>query len=507
MKLSELLQYDRILIQCHDNPDPDALASGYGLYEYFKSHKKDVHMIYCGRERVRKSNIKLMIEAMDIPVEYYDDYKKGQAGLGSRDVLITVDCQYGESNVTHIDAEHVVIIDHHQVSPKLVYDSNTMDIRPELGSCSTHVWSMLNQEHFNVNENLKLSSALYYGLSTDTGDFSEISYPLDKDMKDELLFDKMLIIQLNNSKISLAELEIAGVALIKYVYNTEHRYALIHAKPCDPNVLGYIIDLVLQVDVIDTCVVYNDKEDGYKFSVRSCIKDVKANELAAYIAEGMGGGGGHIDKAGGFIMLPKYQELQKEMDIDTFMAIRMNTYFTTSEIIHCGEYELDTTDMKLCAKKKMIVGFVDPSEILPVGSEIQIRTLEGDITLEISAEEYIMIGILGEVYPISKKRFANDYEVVDQKYNLVTEYMPSLRCNTTGDIIPNLTKYAKSCRACHSSQILAKPIDHIMKIYTMWDQQSYYLGKPGDYVACKVNDPKDIYIIRQDVFAMTYEEI
>ena len=37
MKLSELLHYDKIVIQCHDNPDPDTIASGYALYYYFKN--------------------------------------------------------------------------------------------------------------------------------------------------------------------------------------------------------------------------------------------------------------------------------------------------------------------------------------------------------------------------------------------------------------------------------------------------------------------------------------
>lgn len=507
MKINELLKYDRILIQCHDNPDPDALASGYGLYEYFKSNGKKVHLVYGGRSRVNKSNIKMMIMALDIPVEYYDDYKEDRPELGENDLLITVDCQYGESNVSRIEAKNIVIIDHHQVSPKLVYDSNTMDIRPELGSCATHVWKMLKDQNYAIKNNMKLSSALYYGLYTDTGDFSEISYPLDKDMRDELLYDHMLIVQLNNSKISLEELEIAGVALIKYAYNEEHRYALIHAKPCDPNVLGYIIDLVLQVDVIDTCVVYNNNVDGFKFSVRSCIRDVRANELAAYIADGIGGGGGHMEKAGGFISLSKYLEKVKNMDIDTYMAVRMNTYFTNSEIIHCGDYELDTTDMKLYQKKNLVLGYVDPLDIVPLDSEIQIRTLEGDITLEVSGDFYIMIGILGEVYPIKKSRFEHDYETVSEPYTLVTEYLPSLRCSTTGETISDLTEYAKSCRACTKAQILAKPIDHIHKIYTMWDQQNYYLGNPGDYIACKKNDAKDIYIIRKDVFAMTYEEV
>lgn len=36
MKLSDLLQFDNIIVQCHDNPDADALASGFGVYEYLR---------------------------------------------------------------------------------------------------------------------------------------------------------------------------------------------------------------------------------------------------------------------------------------------------------------------------------------------------------------------------------------------------------------------------------------------------------------------------------------
>ena len=37
MRLKELAVYDNIIIQPHDNPDPDALASAFGLYTYFSS--------------------------------------------------------------------------------------------------------------------------------------------------------------------------------------------------------------------------------------------------------------------------------------------------------------------------------------------------------------------------------------------------------------------------------------------------------------------------------------
>ena len=38
MRLRELLDYKNIVIQCHDNPDADAIASGFGIYLYLKEN-------------------------------------------------------------------------------------------------------------------------------------------------------------------------------------------------------------------------------------------------------------------------------------------------------------------------------------------------------------------------------------------------------------------------------------------------------------------------------------
>ena len=48
MQLNELLQFNDIVIQCHDNPDADALSSGYAVYWYLKKMGKDPKFIYRG---------------------------------------------------------------------------------------------------------------------------------------------------------------------------------------------------------------------------------------------------------------------------------------------------------------------------------------------------------------------------------------------------------------------------------------------------------------------------
>ena len=113
MKLHELLKFNDIVIQCHDNPDADALASGYGLWWYLSKMGKNPRFIYRGRNEVRKSNLRIMIDRLDIPVSYEPDF------MLIPELLVTVDCQYGEKNVTLTKAETVAVIDHHQVAGKL----------------------------------------------------------------------------------------------------------------------------------------------------------------------------------------------------------------------------------------------------------------------------------------------------------------------------------------------------------------------------------------------------
>ena len=42
-----------------------------------------------------------------------------------------------------------------------------------------------------------------------------------------------------------------------YSLSEEHRYAILQAEPCDPNILGLISDFFLAVDSVDICLVYS----------------------------------------------------------------------------------------------------------------------------------------------------------------------------------------------------------------------------------------------------------
>lgn len=505
MRLKDLAGFNPITIQCHNNPDADAIGSGYGLYCYFKDLGKDVRLIYSGPNQITKSNLKLMVEKLNIPIEYVDPAQAETTRIDG--LLITTDCQYGAGNVTKFQADYVSTIDHHQVE---IEGGELTYIYPGLGSCSTLVWKLLKEEGYKITDDNGLGTALYYGLFTDTNQFAELHNPLDKDLRDGVEFDNSFITLFKNSNITLHELEIAGVAMLRYSLNEDHEFAVIKSQPCDPNILGLISDFLLQVDQIKTCVVFNETADGYKLSVRSCIREVNAGELAAFLTEGVGSGGGHFEKAGGFISKKLFNRKYDCIHGEAYFNNRMNEYFHAFDLVYAKDYEADITTMKRYEKKKLPIGYVNTWEILPIGTPIMIRTLEGDMDLIVEEDLVMMIGIKGEVYPNKLEKFNRNYNLSDEVYSYntmtATEYEPTVKVKSTG-VTLKLKDYAKVCVPSGSVNIYAKPIDKGVKVFTAWDKDRYMLGKPGDYLAVRTDDYHDVYIIEQEIFGKTYDEV
>lgn len=492
-KINELLNYDDIVIQCHNIPDPDTIASAFAIYKYLQSKGKASRIIYGGFQKISKANICELIETYSIPIEYVSD-------LNCPDILVLVDCQYGAGNVKRFDAKEVAVIDHHKQECD---DMKYLLINSSLGSCSTIVWDILRKEGYDFQNNSDVSTVLYYGLYTDTNSFAEIYHPLDKDMRDMLGYDANIIRKLKNSNLTLEELEIAGVALTSYKSFNDKRYAIFKSEPCDPNILGFISDLALQVNTIDVCIVYSEITGGAKLSLRSCLREVMASELAEFITGGVGSGGGRFDKAGGFINGQSVSKLQ--LNINDYIDEKVIEYFNSYQLIYSEKHNLDITLMKKYRKKKIPVAYVRSTDVFPEGTQMVIRTLEGDTEAVASENIYIMIGILGEAYPIKKEKFLAGYEINAGKININAAYTPNAKNKFTGDSV-SLLERAETCVAKGEVIIFAMPTTQNTKVFTTWNVESYMSGKAGDFLAVRADDINDVYLIRQDIFYDTYEE-
>lgn len=494
MKLTDLHRFNQIVIQLHDNPDADAAGSGYALYRYFKALGREVRLVYGGKNVVSKSNMKLMISELQIPLEYVTE-------LASPELLLTVDCQYGEGNVQKFDAQNVAVIDHHSTGRQ---SDDMAEIRSHLVSCSTICYAMLRDAGFDVNEDARIATALYYGLYMDSNQLSEISHPLDRDMIDLLRYDKALVSRLKYANFSMSELETAGIAISHNNYIEKYRTAIVRSEPCDPNILGVIGDFVIQVDSIDVCVIFNETVGGYKLSVRSCSVESSANELAVFITAGIGSGGGHFTKSGGFISEKKFKAAVCGKTIEQYLSDKMDEYFGGYEVVRFTDEISHPEKLRRYRKKPGFYGYVKSTDIAGAGTDIKIRTLEGDVMITARSDIYIMIGIQGEVYPLETRVFDSKYSPLDEPFTGEFEYPPSVVDVAAGKSC-ELLPLARKCCSGQGGVILARPLEKFTKVFTAWNYEAYMAGTAGDMLCYTDGDSRDVYVVKRGIFDEVYE--
>ena len=496
MILKELLKFDDIVIQCHDFPDADTIASGFGIYCYLLHNGKNPRLIYSGRKRITKPNLLIMTEKLGIPIEYVEDLPEPPQ------LLITADCVYGESNVTPFKAEKYAAVDHHAS----VHTSSFLyDIRPSYGSCSSIIAVLLKDAGFDYNENENLSTALYYGLYTDSDEMKEVSFPADRDLRDFAEYNRSVFTLMINSNLSVSDLTIAGKALENINFGDKHRYAAVCTEECDPNILGVINDLIITADTVDISVVCCPVSGGIKFSVRSCTQILSAAELAEYIAENIGNGGGGIYKAGGFINMKLAAKHKSSISADDpipYLCAKISDYFECFDVIDSKSFVPDISVMKKYIKIPCVQGVVKSTDIFKVKTEFCIRTIEADFDINAAEDIYIMINDDGSIYPIKADKFESTYTLTDDCFNLYCEYSPNVIAREYGQI--GLLPYVKSCISSDISGIYAMQLNRRIKLYTHWDKENYMSGKAGDYLAVRTDDISDIYIITKDQFNKKY---
>ncbi len=320
--LKELKQYKRICIQCHDNPDPDALASAYGLYCYFSYCGIPATIIYGGNVRIRKYSIELMIEECGIPISYVTE-------LPACDLLVTVDCQYGSGNVTQFKAEHIAVIDHHCPIRNYAAQQKVTHyfVDENYQSCATIIWEMLEEESVSTREFIGLDTALAYGLFIDTASYKDLRNNVDLQMKIALNPDVELLEHLEKCNIKIEELGFIGNALCNNWFNEKNQWMIIPMHPnCDPVLLAITADFTQQVDTVKLSVAYTENIECYYFSIRCSYSRWNAADLARQIAAGVGSGGGHRMKAAGRLYKEKFLHGGTKQEVEALLHQRIESY-------------------------------------------------------------------------------------------------------------------------------------------------------------------------------------
>ena len=110
-KFEELLQQinrQHVYIQTHNFPDPDAIASAYGLKRLLATRGIEASICYKGK--IDRYGTGRLCEILDIELLNVEDLTEV---LTDEDEVILVDSQKGNSNIINITGDEIICIDHH----------------------------------------------------------------------------------------------------------------------------------------------------------------------------------------------------------------------------------------------------------------------------------------------------------------------------------------------------------------------------------------------------------
>lgn len=293
-RLAELCAGKHVYIQTHNFPDPDAIASAFGLQKLFALRGIGSTLCYDGQ--LDKLSTALMLEAFHIQMFPYAQLRPR---LTEDDYIICVDAQKHSGNITDFVGDEVACIDHHPTFVPMEY--RYQDIRIT-GACASIVAEYFRQ--LGCKPDQDTATALLYGLKMDTLQFTRGVTDFDIAMFRFLfpLCDMETLTRLERNNIEFNDLKAYGAAIERIeIYG---RVGISDVPfPCPDALVAILSDFILALQEVEVAIVFSHREDGLKFSVRSEDPRVHAGHLVHDALEGFGSGGGHAEMAGG--MIPK----------------------------------------------------------------------------------------------------------------------------------------------------------------------------------------------------------
>ncbi len=251
----------------HDNPDPDAIASGLAL-KYIANHiGVEADILYHGE--IGHQENRAFVNLLKIELHRAEE---GDLGKYSKMALIDT-AVIGANNSLPEDCEIDIIIDHHPVEMDMV-TAKYCDVRPDIGATATIMTKYLRE--LNIPIIKELATALLYGIRTDTQEFRRNTSPADLTAAAFLhsFADHDILGQIGTPSMSVETLDILGEAIknrrIKGSYLVSN-VGSIRDRDAIPQAADYLLNL----EGVETVVVFGVGEERIYVSGRST--DIRLN--------------------------------------------------------------------------------------------------------------------------------------------------------------------------------------------------------------------------------------
>lgn len=291
-KLAEAVEgIQELLIILHDDPDPDAIASGEALrYLLAESHGVDgqlAHRGIVGRAENRALVDYLGISLLQLPED----------GWEPQCPVAILDTQPGAGN-SPLPADYpaVAVIDHH--GERSDGAAAFYDVRPWIGASSTILTQYLRAA--GCKPTMKLATALFYGIKTDTKALSRDTSAADVAAYFYLLpfVEIDALVEIENAQVPAAYFRNLATAMEgARVYDDVVISTL--GEMDYPDLAAEIADLFLRLEGVRWAICMGIYEDEVYLSVRARSEDANAEALARAAIGDSGSSGGRSTLAGG----------------------------------------------------------------------------------------------------------------------------------------------------------------------------------------------------------------
>lgn len=328
LKLVNLLKGHKVYLQTHNFPDPDALASAFGMQVFLRAHGVESTICYAGE--VETNSTKKMMDVFHIEAYEIDEI----TDMATEDYIVTIDGQKYNSNLTDFPGNEVACIDHHPTMIPCAYEYSDLRI---CGACASIVTNYFKESQTTLDTNT--ATALLYGIKMDTDSFNRGVTDFDIEMFSYLhkLADNQTIISLSHNNYEIQDLYAYGEAIRNIKIYDNVGFASI-SFDCPDALVAMISDFILGLDIVQFAVVYAARNGGYKFSVRNETKHYHAGTVTAKALKEIGDGGGHFAMAGGVVFPDKTYLLGDNHHFE-IQQLFMNVLYTIDEEIAQKESE------------------------------------------------------------------------------------------------------------------------------------------------------------------------
>jgi nanoRNase/pAp phosphatase (c-di-AMP/oligoRNAs hydrolase) len=281
-----------VIIQAHDYPDHDAVASGFSLLRLLRS--LGFSCVFCYSGEMQGFSVTGIMKELDIPL-----VAVSSLAIRGDEQIILVDGVAGNRNVTSIPKAPLVgIIDHHQ-PPAKIPECGFVDIRPDYGSCATIIYQYYLETLTEIPRDA--ATALLTGLMMDTAQMTRGVGPADLAAFSGLFFkgDWEEAAYILRNSFSLQDIPALRYAFRHY-YRQDSVCFVGLTKAVRPELLGLIADYFLRMQEIHFVVAAEMGADPCRLSVRSEDPRLPADLIIKRVLADLGGGGGgHPHMSGG----------------------------------------------------------------------------------------------------------------------------------------------------------------------------------------------------------------